>query len=290
MPPTVALDRQAKLLVEVAVVQVAAPVHADEAAAHHAFEVAGRVVLLEQSHVRLEAALRDQHRAEALDRHVGEHEQPVEHDAEVLEQLALVVRLERDLIGRQHRALRVVDQVQHQAGARATVAERVELLERRDALVEHPLAALAIDVVDRVARQRGDDLDALAGEELREVLLAGLEQDRQVAAVDHLDVEAARLGYQPAEPFVQLRRAAREVERAYVAGPEHVGNPPERVPIHHLGAVRTGVDVAMHAALVAAIAEVDLQGLEDPAPQRGKVGRLEQGQCCVHGIPESPVC
>ena len=40
--------------------------------------------------------------------------------------------------------------------------------------VVHALAALAVDVLLGVARQRRDDLDPLGGEEIGEVLLAGL--------------------------------------------------------------------------------------------------------------------
>ena len=70
-----------------------------------------------------------------------------------------------------------------------------------------------------VASRTTDDLDAMACKELREIILAGLEQDREVAAVDDVDAEARRLAHQPAKPFVQLRRATSEIERAYVAGP-----------------------------------------------------------------------
>ncbi len=74
----------------------------------------------------------------------------------------------------------------------AAIAERVECLQAADGGVEHALAALAVDIVLEVAGHRGDDLDLLGGEKLRQVLLARLLQDGQVAAVDHLHADVAR--------------------------------------------------------------------------------------------------
>src|SRR5436305_15124151 len=71
-PPALAAERQAQHLVEVAVVDVALPVNRDQAAAHHRLEVLLAVRAMQQVHVAVELPLRDQHRAETLDRHVGE--------------------------------------------------------------------------------------------------------------------------------------------------------------------------------------------------------------------------
>jgi hypothetical protein len=51
---------------------------------------------------------------------------------------------------------------------------------------------------------------------------------------------------------------------------------------HFLGALRAGVDVAMQAALVAAIAEVDLQRVEHAPLEGGEIGTAQQGQGGVH--------
>jgi Fe2+ transport system protein B len=109
---------QAQHLVEVAVVEQALPVDAEQLAAHHGVEVVPVVAVAQQLHVALEAALAEQRAAEALDGHVGQYEQVVEADAEVQQQLALVVGLQRPLRWRQHGALRVVDEVEHQARGR----------------------------------------------------------------------------------------------------------------------------------------------------------------------------
>ena len=51
---------------------------------------------------------------------------------------------------------------------------------------------------------------------------------------------------------------------------------------HFLGAVRAGIDVAMHAGLVAAIADIDLQRVEPAAPERRKLDRFEQRPSIAH--------
>jgi len=63
---------------------------------------------------------------------------------------------------------------------------------------------------------------------------------------------------------------------------KHLEHRVDRGAVHLLGAVRAGVDVAVHAALVAGVAEVDLQGLDALAAQRREVGDLEQRQGGVH--------
>ena len=54
------------------------------------------------------------------------------------------------------------------------------------------------------------------------------------------------------------------------------------VAAHLLGAVRARVDVAMHAGLVAAIADIDLQGVEPAAADRREGNFLQQRKGVVH--------
>src|SRR5258708_16304942 len=64
-----------------------------------------------------------------------------------------------------------------------------------------------------------------------------------------------------------------------------------RLPVHLLGARGARIDVAVHAGLVALVAEVDLKRLETLAAYRGKVGDFEKGERRVHGgrlSPKSP--
>src|SRR5262245_1881448 len=145
-----AFDRQVEQLVEVAIVDIAAIVERDQVATHHAVEVIVAVRLAQEPEVVVELALGDEHRAEPLDRHVGERVQAVEHDAVALAEHALVVGLEGELVGWQRRSLRIVDEVELEPGLLASIAERVEALEAADRAVEHALAALPVHVVEQV--------------------------------------------------------------------------------------------------------------------------------------------
>jgi hypothetical protein len=101
-----------------------------------------------------------------------------------LQQILPVGRLELLPRRRQERAARVVHQVELQARARRAVARGVEQPQALDRALEDAGTALRVDVGGRVARQARDDAHAVGGEERGQVLLAGLEQDGQVAAVD----------------------------------------------------------------------------------------------------------
>jgi hypothetical protein len=65
-------------------------------------------------------------------------------------------------------------------------------VEREDRRIENVLAALPVDVLLRVAGQRGDDLDAVAGEEAGEILEPRLVQHGEIAAIDYARADLAR--------------------------------------------------------------------------------------------------
>ena len=143
--------RHTEHLVEVAVEQITLPVDGDQRTAHDLFEILVAVRRPQPRHVVGKLALGNQRAAEARDRHVGERVEPVEHDAEVLAELALVIGLELRLRRRQRWPLRVVDEVQRQVAAGEAVTQRVEALQSADALVEDAVAALPVDVFHRIA-------------------------------------------------------------------------------------------------------------------------------------------
>ena len=88
--------------------------------------------------------------------------------------------------------------------------------------------------------------------------------------------------HQIAKAGVQFGRAAGHIQRAQAARRQHLGNQRQRVVIHHFGAIRPGAHMAMHAALVAGIAEVDLQRVWPLTPQGRKVGVDQQGKGSAH--------
>ncbi len=84
---------------------------------------------------------------------------------------------------------------------------------------------------------------------------------------------SARLssGAPPVMSSVEMRRRSRKASTRSATSRRHL-----------LGAVRAGIDVAMHAGLVAAIADIDLQRVERPAPERRKRDLLEQRPSVAH--------
>jgi hypothetical protein len=114
------------------------------------------------------------------------------------------------------------------------------------------------------------------GEELRQVLEPRGEEDGQVTPVDDLSAQRAGLLDQPAEVWVQLRRAAGDVHGGDVGHRQCVEAELHRLAGHDLGAVRPGVHVAVPAGLVAQLADVHLQHLNAGRPQ-WPVARVRQG-------------
>ncbi len=70
---------------------------------------------------------------------------------------------------------------------------------------------LPVDVVLHVTGHRRHDLDTVGGQALREALLAGFLEDRQVAAIDHPHAARAGSDDQRAEMPVELGGAAGKV-------------------------------------------------------------------------------
>ena len=71
---------------------------------------------------------------------------------------------------------------------------------------------------------------------------------------------------------VQLRGAAGQVQRGQLPHSQHLQHQGCGVGIHHFGALRAGVDVAVQAALVALVAQVHLQRVQGGATQRREIG------------------
>src|SRR6266566_1083477 len=95
------LERQIEHLVEIAIVDVAAPVDRNQISAHDAVEVGVEVRAAEQIQVAIELAVGQEGCAEALDRHVGERVEPVENNPIALAEDAPVILLKRLLRRRQ---------------------------------------------------------------------------------------------------------------------------------------------------------------------------------------------
>ena len=275
-------QRQLKHLVEVAVIDKTAIVDRNQRAAHDVIEIGVGMGALQQREIGVELLLGDQHRAEALDRHVGQRVKLAEADAMPRPEDALVVGFERILPRRQHRTLRVINEIENEPARLLAVAERVQAPQSAQRSLEHAPAALGVDIVFQIAGQGRDDLDLLGGEKGREVFLAFDFENGQVAAVHDADPALAGGGHQPAEMRIEFGRAAGDIERRNPLPFEEGDDRVDRLARHFLDAVRSGCDVAMHAGLVAAITDIYLQGVEAAAGEGGKWNPVEQRSGIMH--------
>jgi len=115
-----------------------------------------------------------------------------------------------------------------------------------------------------------------------ERLLARLEEDRQVAAVDDARALVPRRVDEIAEVRVELGSAAGQVDGRRPARAQVFEDLVHGLPRHRLRAARPRVYVAMHARLVAHVPEVHLQGVDASAIEGGKIGAGEEGKRGVH--------
>jgi hypothetical protein len=109
-----------------------------------------------------------------------------------------------------------------------------------------------------------------------------LAQDREVATVHDVHAKFARAFDERAEVRVQLGCAARQVELRHGSRFEEGEHVVDRFAAHHLDPARPGVHVAVQAALVALVAEVDLERVEPAARDRREIGNGHARQRCVH--------
>ena len=136
-------------------------------------------------------------------------------------------------------------------------------MQRLDAPFEHAFAALCIHVFRGVAWHRGDDLDFVRGEKFRQIFIAGLEQNREIAPVDHMARwrEFFRAFDEVAKIGNHLRRATGKIDNRNLGPGQPIDDPIDGLAGHDFFALRSGVYVAMHAGEIAKLAYVDLENL-----------------------------
>ena len=129
---------------------------------------------------------------------------------------------------------------------------------------------------DAPAGLRNPLLDPVLGEKRREVRLSRLVQNRQIAAVDRRDTEHSRCPNEVAKVGIQLRRPAGDVDELYPGSLHECDDRLHDLARHLLGARRPRVHVTVQARLVAAVAQIDLQGIQTTAPYGREIARLEK--------------
>ena len=125
-------------------------------------------------------------------------------------------------------------------------------MEGADAAVENASPALLLHVFEAVAGQAGDDVDALLGEKCRRVFLAGLEEDREVAAVDDSAAECPGSADQFAKALVEFGGAAGDIEGVHLRVLfEQLNDPRDSCRVELLRSLRPGFDMAVMAGKIA---------------------------------------
>ena len=182
---------------------------------------------------------------------------------------------------RQIQPLRVVNQIKRQ---RRVTSETglIQSLQALDAFLVNPLAALRIDIILQVTGHGSNHFHLLLRQKIHQPGITGLDHNRQVAAVNHMDAMLPGSGDQMFERGVHFRRAASEIQRGDGLLQHEIDYRLHSLLIHDFGAARTGVNMTVQTLLVTKIPQVDLQGLQLVAPNGGKIGVAQQWQSVFH--------
>ena len=157
--------------------------------------------------------------------------------------------------------MRIIDEIEHEPGPGAPIAKLVKPSQPADRCFEHAFAALAVHVVFEIAGQRSDNLNLIVGKKVGEILLPDDFKNGEIAAIHDADVHGACGGYQAAKVRIELRSTAGDVKRGDALSRKERQHRADHLPRHLFGAVRAGTDVTVHAGLIAAIADIDLERL-----------------------------
>ena len=192
----------------------------------------------------------------------------------------------------------VVDEAEVECGVDA-VAEVVEGLEHVDAVLVDAWSSLFVDVFLEVAGEAGDEGDAVVFEELGEAGGVGEGEGGEVGADDDGVALVGECGDEVFEVGVEFWCAAGDVDGGDGCGGEEREDGVHGRFGHGFLSVWAGLVVAVAAGLVAAWAEVDLEGVEGAAGEwfveEGCDGLAEGGlerwgcavlwcSCGVHGM------
>src|SRR6516225_723280 len=88
---------------------------------------------------------------------------------------------------------------------------------------------------------------------------------------------------------IEFRRPAGDVERRDAPMCQHRNDEIYSLALHLLGALRARAHMAMHARLIAAIADIDLQGVEPPSDERWEFDLFEQWPSIAHRVSEKMI-
>ena len=159
---------------------------------------------------------------------------------------------------------------QARAGAVAALARTLDCPADPNAI-----ATLAVHVSRRVTGERGGYLYALRCQKFCQPVLLRLRENGQVAAVYDPHPQCPGPGDQVTKVNIELWRAPGQIQRCNPSVAQHLQDQINGICIHHLGARRSGVHVAVQAALVALVAQIDLQSVQPVAANGGEISRYQ---------------
>ncbi|GBC83188.1 hypothetical protein HRbin10_02329 [bacterium HR10] len=225
--------------------------------AHQPFQRLRIERLSEQIQVLLIFTLTTQIIEESANGHIGDRQQPCEHDAESVPQLAPIIFFQLGLIGRQERPHRIVNEVERPFGI-MPVTQRVQSLDRFDAFLIDAIPSLAAHIVLQIAGERSHQMHLMIAEKLRHGLHLRQKQHGQVRAHLHGLSLLSQGPDEAAQVRVQFGRSPGDVHPSRPHAPGQLNDPFHRRPLHHLRAPGRGLYVTMHAGLIAFQADIDL--------------------------------
>ena len=143
-----------------------------------------------------------------------------------------------------------------------SVANGIQFFQRGNTFREHAVATLRIDIFRRVARKRGDDLDFMrarySGSHAKDAVSMIVRLFRSMTCQPTLRARFDEIS----KMLAQFRSAPGDVHDRRPMFTNPGANPPRDHFIHHFGAPRRGVHMAMRASLIAFASHVDLQRLK----------------------------
>ena len=111
----------------------------------------------------------------------------------------------------------------------------------------------------------------VVSQKLWQILVARLEQNGEITAVDDLHTECMAFAHQVAKVGIHLRRAAGQVDHLDIPLADDLKNQVDGGLVHQLGAGGASIHMAVHTTQVAQIPQVYLQHGSGMATQWRKI-------------------
>ena len=109
----------------------------------------------------------------------------------------------------------------------------------------------------------------MCDEKIRQIFITGLEQDREITAIDHVPRRLERFGALDEIPKIRnhLWRAAGKIDNRNLCFGQPINDSVDRFASHDFLALRAGVHVTVHAGEIAQPADVDLKNFGPRMPK-----------------------